>query len=186
MPSLLLTPPAVEPLSLAETRAWLRLDTTDEDATLAALITAARNVVEQAAQRLLIRQSWRVTLDSWPQDGLVRLPLAPVVSVEAVRVRGVSGAAVGLPGTAYALEAGREPALLALVAAVPQPGVARGGIEIDLICGHADSAGGVPEPLRQAMRMLVARWFENRGEEANAGLPPDVALLVAPYRRPRL
>jgi hypothetical protein len=35
--------------------------------------------------------------------------------------------------------------------------------------------------------MLVARWFQNRGDApADLTLPPDVAALVAPYRRMRL
>ena len=47
-----------------------------------------------------------------------------------------------------------------------------------------------PRPLRQAMRLLVARWYENRGDvEADADMartPAAVAALVAPYRRVRL
>ena len=44
----------------------------------------------------------------------------------------------------------------------------------------------VPEPLRQAIRLLVAHWYENRGLVAagsqTAMLPSTVAALVAPYR----
>ena len=29
--------------------------------------------------------------------------------------------------------------------------------------GYGDAAGDVPEPLRQAIRLLVAHWYENRG-----------------------
>ena len=44
----------------------------------------------------------------------------------------------------------------------------------------------VPEPLRQAIRLLVAHWYENRGLIAVGGqtavLPATVAALIAPYR----
>ena len=44
----------------------------------------------------------------------------------------------------------------------------------------------VPEPLRQAIRLLVAHWYENRGLVATgttiAVLPATVAALIAPYR----
>jgi len=44
----------------------------------------------------------------------------------------------------------------------------------------------VPEPLRQAIRLLVAHWYENRGLVAIgreiAVLPETVAALIAPYR----
>ena len=188
MSSTLLTPPAMEPLTLAEAKAWLRLDTNDEDATVSALIAAARFMVELAIQRQLIHQTWRISLDCWPADGLVRLPLMPAVSIAAVRVWPASGGATTVSPTAYRLETTRDPALLVLTGAVMQPGLPRGGIEIDLVCGMSAAASGVPEPLRQAVRLLVARWFEHRGDEAgdSASLPPDVAMLTAPFRRPRL
>ena len=63
MPSVLLTPPAVEPLTLAEAKSYLRVDTVDEDDTIAALIAAARLLVEAYARRALITQSWRLSLD---------------------------------------------------------------------------------------------------------------------------
>ena len=46
MTPIALTPPAQEPVSLAEARAFLRLDQTEEDDLLATLITAARLMVE--------------------------------------------------------------------------------------------------------------------------------------------
>ena len=50
----------------------------------------------------------------------------------------------------------------------------------------ATRATNVPEPLRQAIRLLVAHWYENRGIVAAGGevavLPQSVAALIAPYR----
>jgi uncharacterized phiE125 gp8 family phage protein len=43
----------------------------------------------------------------------------------------------------------------------------------------------VPEPLRQAVRLLTAHWYENRGLAAIGTvtvLPSTVAALIAPYR----
>jgi hypothetical protein len=45
----------------------------------------------------------------------------------------------------------------------------------------------VPEPLRLAVKILVARWFENRGDIAGEQiLPPDALALLTPFRRARL
>ncbi len=61
-------------------------------------------------------------------------------------------------------------------------------IEIDLRLGYGTTAEAVPGPLRHAIRMLVARWFEHRGDEPEAAsaLPSDVLALVGPFRQARL
>ena len=60
------------------------------------------------------------------------------------------------------------------------------GIELDVTAGYGDAAIDVPEPLRQAIRLLVAHWYENRGLIASGTttsvLPSTVAALLAPYR----
>src|SRR5690606_27914269 len=86
MTPLALTPPALEPVSLDEARAFLRLDQTHEDELLTTLITAARLMIEAASGRMLIEQGWRIVLDAWPRDGAIRLPLSPVASIEGARV----------------------------------------------------------------------------------------------------
>jgi len=188
MTPVLITPPALEPLTLAEARSWLRLDTGDEDALVSALITAARLAVERASGRLLLTQNWRLIGDAWPPGGRLTLPLAPVSAIAAVRVYDAADLAASLPLAAFRLEAQRDPPLLVLAAPVAGPGRPGGGIEIDLTCGYGAAPADVPEPLRLAVRLLVARWFENRGDipASSAPLPPDVALLLAPFRRPRL
>lgn len=188
MTPFLTTPPTVEPLSLAEAKAWLRLDTADEDATVSALIVAARSLVERSARRLLMRQEWRIPLDAWPADGVLPLPLAPVSAISAIRVLAADGTPSPVASTAYRLEGFRDPPLLVITGAVPTPGRPRDGIEIDVICGFSDDPAAVPEPLRHAVRLLVARWFEHRGDTLSdaLALPPDIALLLSPYRRPRL
>jgi len=188
MTPLLLAPPALEPLSLAEARAWLRLDTTDEDATVTALIRAARGLVEQKTRRLLVTQQWRLVLDAWPVAGCLDLPLAPVRDILALRVFGQDGSAITVAPASVRLEAGRDPARIVIEGPLPRPARASAGIEIDLNCGYADDPAEVPEPLRHAVRLLVGRWFEHRGDNpAAAGtMPDDIALLIAPFRRPRL
>jgi uncharacterized phiE125 gp8 family phage protein len=78
----LLAPPAAEPVTLAEAKAHLKLDTSDEDALVAALITAARARAEWHTGRAFVTQRWRLRLDAWPQQGVIELPLPPLVSVE--------------------------------------------------------------------------------------------------------
>ena len=69
---------------------------------------------------------------------------------------------------------------------MPQPGRAAAGIEIDVIAGFGDAGGDVPPALMQALRMLVAHWYENRGLIAIGGsvamMPASVNAMIASHR----
>ena len=59
--------PAVEPVSLAEAKAHLRVTSTSEDLLIASLITAARVHLEVMLSCAFITQSWSWFLDDWPK-----------------------------------------------------------------------------------------------------------------------
>jgi uncharacterized phiE125 gp8 family phage protein len=67
-------------------------------------------------------------------------------------------------------------------ALVHEPEKPIAGIELDVTAGYGDSAAAVPEPLRQAIRLLVARAYESRDRVEQDALPETVAALIAPYR----
>lgn len=185
MTAILIDGPSAEPVSLAEAKAFLRLDHDDEDGLVAALVTAARLHVEAATRRLLLTQNWRIVRDRWPGDaGIVPIPLAPLQSVGAVRLFPGEGAAETVPSADYWLDAASTPArLVAKRGGFRAPGRHVAGIEIDVVAGYGDAAD-VPEPLRQAIRLLVAHWFEDRllVGAAELLLPKTVEALIAPYR----
>lgn len=186
MPSILLTAPALEPLTLAEAKAYLRVETADEDAPIGALIAGARTHVETQTRRALITQSWRLSFDAWPEDGRIRVLPAPLQQLTAARVYDVDGNAQAIDTQAFVLDLAAS-ALAFAPWALMQPGRIAAGIELDVTVGYGDAAADVPEALRQAIRLLVAHWYENRGVVASgntqiASLPMSVNALLAPYR----
>ena len=188
MSPILIAGPAVEPVALAEAKTFMRADNEAEDALVASLLTAARELLELATRRAFIAQTWRLHLDRWPEGRAVRLPLAPVLSVVAVRVTPAFGAAPVLEPGLYRWNVAANPPSLLVEANAPEPGVAAGGIEIDARYGFGATAEDVPAPIRLAIQRLAAFWFEHRGDETGAarGLPGDVQALVAPFIRARL
>lgn len=199
----LLTSPAAEPVSLAEAKAWLRVDTADQDGAIGALIAAARALVEATTRRQLMTQTWRLAFDAWPFDaGLdgalaalatrpasaplaASLPLAPLASVSAVRVYDAVNQAQAIASAQWRLTGAPERARLVFSQAPPQPGRTSEGVEIDVIAGYG-AAFDTPAPLRQAILMLTAHWFENRGETPTGDMPDVVRTLLAPFMRRRL
>jgi uncharacterized phiE125 gp8 family phage protein len=184
MSSILLTAPAVEPLSLAEAKAFLRVEHSDDDDVISALISGSRIHVEAQTRRALITQAWRIVADRWPDDGRLPIRPAPLQDLSAARVFDFDGGTRAIDLQAFVLD--KSVSELAFAPwALPAPGRLAAGIEIDVVSGYGDAAADVPQPLRQAIRLLVAHWYENRGLAAVGAvtvLPSTVAALIAPYR----
>jgi len=122
---LLIAGPAVEPVTLAEMRAYLRLDDDAEDELVAALIKAARLVAEAACGRQLVEQSWRLTLDRWPCGRAVLLPLSPLIRIERIRVFDRFGAPEDLAAGSIAPSARATRPVSSSRAPRPSPGSRR-------------------------------------------------------------
>jgi len=194
MATTLLTAPGVEPITLTEAKAHMRIDHTAEDDTITEMIGAARQALEDTSDLALIDQTWRVQLDAWPDraaSGIVELPKRPAQSITAVRVTSMDGTQATLPTMAYELiSAGGLARLVKTPTAIwPSPGRIAGGIEIDYVAGYGDAASYVPRALRQALLMVIAHVYENRellSRDSGTALPRGVEALLAPYKRVRL
>mgnify|MGYP000303691236 CR=1 FL=1 len=181
--------PADEPVSLADAKAHLKVDDSNEDQLVQALVTAARAHLELATRRAFLTQSWSLFLDRWPEGGTVALPFGPVQSVDAVRLHDEGGTATTLAGSEYVVDTVSLPARVARPGHDGWPGRATralNGIEIMFTAGFGAAPGDVPAPLRQAILQLVAHWFEHREPLAFDGaaieMPAAVKALIAPYR----
>ena len=188
MTSYLLAGPAEEPVSLVETKAFLKVDDTAEDGLIATLIGAARLHVEGVTGRALLAQSWRVVLDRWPDDRVVKLPVTPFMAVTEITAYDADGAGHEVPLGQFLSEPDRL-LLPATVAGMPVLRE-RQGIEIDYVAGFGTEPGDVPADIRQALLLLVGYWFEHRDAVIVAGsgavVPSGFDRLVAGYRRVRL
>ncbi|HWL31950.1 MAG TPA: head-tail connector protein [Xanthobacteraceae bacterium] len=187
MPSILLSAPLVEPVTLEEAKAYLRVEHDDDDDVIAALIAGARVHVEAQTRRALITQSWRLIRDAWPANGCLAVLPAPLQALTAARVYRLDGSAQTIDSQAFVVDGASAPARISFASGVPPaPGRTIGGIELDIDVGYGDDPADVPADLRQAIRTLVAHWYENRGVialgESVAVLPEQVAALLAPYR----
>ncbi len=185
----LLQGPAAEPLELDDVKAHLRLDGDDEDALLGSLITTSRSHVEAALGLALMTQTWRWQADRWPCSGIVELMTRPLRSVERVAVHTIKINPVIVDPADYVVD-------IATARIAPENGqwlhpmVSLGGIEIDFAAGYGDIATDVPEPIRQALRLLVAHWYEVRNPvhigSIATRVPDTVSELLTPYRARRL
>lgn len=188
MTSYLLAGPAGEAVSLVEAKAFLKVDDAAEDGLITTLIGAARLHVEGVTGRALLAQSWRVVLDDWPADGLVKLPATPFMALTEITAYDVTGAGHAVPLAQFLSEPDRL-LLPATVAGMPLLRE-RQGIELDYVAGFGNAPADVPVDIRQALLLLVGYWFEHRDAVIVAGsgavVPSGFDRLVAGYKRVRL
>lgn len=187
----LISGPALEAVTLAEAKHYLRLGDPAEDVLVQSLIVTSRAHIEAALGLALVTQSWRLAIDRWPDDGIVEVAIAPLRSVTAIRARMIGASPVTLPLAGFAIDTGLRPARIALrPGAIPLTTEPISGLEIDLVAGFGDQPADVPPPIRHALLLLVSHWYENR-EPALVGhpstrIPLSVSDLLQPYRQVRL
>lgn len=185
MSLVLTTPPALEPVTLIEVKQHLRVSHTQDDELIATMAKAARQVTETLCGCKWMTQGWELTRDVWPaelREVGICLPFGPVQTVSAITVVGDSGP-ITVPPSAYALAAASNRQLVFL-ATPPAPVQATGGITIDFAVGM-DDPEDVPGPVRQAIALLTAHFYERREvvePRSLRALPRSVDALLAPYR----
>lgn len=155
--------PPVEPITLAETKTFLRVDHGDDDGLIATLIASARQTLENHLNVAMIRRSMQL---SSPATDELRLPRWPVTSVETVLVDGEQA-------TDYIVNLRKRPATVCASA--------MGHVEIAFTAGYGTEPSDIPAPLRQALLLLVARAYEHRDDTLST-LPLMVDALTMPYR----
>jgi uncharacterized phiE125 gp8 family phage protein len=197
MPLTLVTPPAGEPITLADARLHLRLDATGsppthpDDALVTSLITAARQHLDGPSGilgRALMTQTWRLDLPAFPaSDAAITLPLPPLQSVTSIVYPDSDGSPVTLSPTLY--EVAQGPWGQGLVRPVfgeswPLARHEPDAVRITFVAGYGNAAA-VPAPLVAAMKLHLGVLYENR--EAASQKPLSVVplaydALITPYR----
>ncbi len=182
--------PAVEPVTLSEVKAHLRIDHMQEDGLIEGLIRAARQEVEKTTGQALIDQAWRLVLDDWPVRDTVFLRRTPVKAVLSVTLFDADGAGSLLDPDSYLLDPFSAPARLHFARRPPGPGLALNGIEVDFSAGYGEAGTDVPDLLRRAVLMLAGHWYEFRAQygatDQPVSLPPGFQRLIDAFRMPRL
>jgi uncharacterized phiE125 gp8 family phage protein len=165
---------------LDEAKAYLRLDTDEDDASLGAIILAAIGHTEAFLNQMLITRTVQQTLSV--SDRWQRLGVTPVQSVTAVLGLPAEGAAFALLPTSYSIDIDDSGDGWVRV---PHPGSA-GRIRVTAQAGMAADWSDLPEALRHGVLRLIGHFHAHRDASDDAGPPPAVAALLRPWRRMRL
>lgn len=172
------TPPALEPVTLTEAKAHLRVDSTDDDVYIATLITAAREWVEQYLDRTLVHTQWVMRFDKFPPDGTqdIELPRPPMVAsgtatAVALTYTAENGTTVAYSSNTFRVDRASTPgAVKALYGQTWPPHLQDdNSIAVTWWAGYGANGPSVPAAIRHAMLMLLGTWYERRASADNLG-----------------
>lgn len=172
----LVTAPA-EFVTLAQAKEHLGIETDDtaNDALITALISVAREHVEDVTRRAIATQTWDYFLDSFPKEDFIRLPFGnlqsdplatPAVAAPVITYKDTDGVSTTMPSMDYIVEKnGEGHGRIVLVYGGTWPTVTlypSNPITIRFTCGYDSTA--IPNRIKAAIKLLVADMYENRGE----------------------
>ncbi|MFQ5625593.1 MAG: head-tail connector protein [Methyloligellaceae bacterium] len=160
------TAPAAEPLTVAEAKSHMRIDTADEDTLLGFYIEAARREVEKISGRDLITQTWQLKLNGFPgAAGEILLQRAPFSSLTSITYTDEDGNPQTMSSSNYEVDSSNHFARVKPIDGEIWPTTATNTynvVVIEFVTGFGSVGSDVPETYRHAMRLLLSHWNENR------------------------
>lgn len=177
--------PAAEPITVAEAKAHLNVDHSNDDTLIGALIVAARQHVEAYTGTRLVTQTVKLRAAAFDSSHF-RFPVAPLQSAT-IEYVDTAGATQTLATTVYSvLPYGLSPSIARKYDQTwPATRELPDAITITAVVGYG-AAAAVPAPIVHAIKLLLSDWYDNRAD-TNVGnitnsMPNGVEALLTNYR----
>ena len=163
--------PVVEPVTITDAKAHLRVDTDADNTYIMGLVAAARAWVEEYLDRSLVHTQWTMRLDGFPPNGLdnLELPRPPMATASAVSAVAITyttetGAVVVFPSHEYRVDRNSTPGAISPLYEQAWPVHRRddNSVTISWWGGYGEDGRSVPTQIKHAMLLLVAHWYDRR------------------------
>lgn len=155
--------PSVHVMTVAEAKAAIHVDTSDDDALIQTYIDGALAMLEgpQGIGISILQRQWSLTLDKFPTA--IELPVGPVLWVDSIAYVDTDGASQTLATTEYTVDLMSDPARIVPAYDKTWPTV-RSHINVITVTFTAGYAAGeaIPRDLLTAMQQVIGHWYENR------------------------
>ena len=188
----LVTAPANPPLFLADVKDHLRVLSNDEDQLILGLMEVVRQRLDGRdgyLGRALLTQTWDCWIDwNFPPDICpIEMQLAPLQSVTFIKYIDPDGNQQTVDASVYTVDtkSTRSRILTAYNQYWPPCRFIINAVQIRGIFGYGATPNDVPQPIRQAMLMMIGHLYENREQSSSLTIkeiPYGVDHLLANYR----
>jgi uncharacterized phiE125 gp8 family phage protein len=160
----LVTPPAGEPVSLAEAKLHLRVDGGEDDLLIGSLITAARQAAETITHRQFITARWKLVMDAFPEHAAL-IHKSPLISVVTIEYLDMAGLVQTMSPSHYTVDAACEPARVTPIFGQTWPPTLPqiGAVSVTFDAGYGP-ASAVPEGIKSWIKLRVGSLYAHREE----------------------
>ena len=179
------TGPAVEPLTVAEAKLHLRVDTTEDDTYIGTLITAAREWVENYLDRTLITTQLILRAAEFPTEELelARPPMVASGTATAVVITyTLADTTTATLSTAlYRVDRTSTPGNVAPIINGTWPSDViedANAVAVTYWAGYGPTSASVPATIRHACLMLIGHWYEQRSAVLTATISKPLEFAV--------
>lgn len=160
MTTRLITAPAALAVTLAEAKSNLRIDGTDMDALVTAWIEGVTSHAEHLMGGSIINQTWRTTLDTFPDA--IKLYNPPIVSVSYVKYYDLDNVLQTLDPADYTVDIVSEPGYI-----VPAPDTTWpytydkiNAVEVQYVAGYGASDTYTPKNIKLYILAKLVEQFD--------------------------
>jgi uncharacterized phiE125 gp8 family phage protein len=193
----LVTPAVVEPISVVEAKAHLRITDSYSDTEIYKHIKTARQHIENVTRRRLVQQTWDYTLAEFP-IGDILLPIQPVSSVTSVSyVDGTGATATFTTGASpdvvkydVITDGPRTRIFPKYNVSWPTTRVHGNAVTVRFVCGYEpttasppDYTANIPPDLIACLKLIIGDLYENREKSTPLRIEqlPGTLTMMSPY-----
>lgn len=203
MPYKLITPPALEPITVEDVKLNSRIESDADDKLIAALISSARKYAENYCNRSFLTQTWKLIADSFPGLDtagalLIQRPYSlpanalliergPVQAVSSIAYTDMGSNPQTFDPSQWVLEntgsIARITPIFGQIWPITLPQI--GTVTVTFTAGYGDDPDDLEAPIVQALKLLAGHYYDNRAATTAANLreiPIGVQALLDPYQ----
>lgn len=152
------------PVTLAEGKLQCRVDIDDDDSLIMDYLRAATLRCQLAARRTFISTTYDGYFDRWPIRE-IEFPLPPLQSVTGIYYTDEDGDETEWAASNYIVDTASTPGRVRFKSTGVSPTVTLqeiNAVRVRFVAGYGDNTTDVPEIYRQAVKMLLGHYYENR------------------------
>ncbi|MCK5602297.1 head-tail connector protein [Candidatus Pacearchaeota archaeon] len=179
-------------VSLEDMKAYLKVDSSADDALITSMIITSQQLIERYIRRELLNKTFTMFLDFFPyykaygstiegnfNNYTIQVKRSKLNTLNSIQYF-TDNVLTTLDASLYDFTVDNDYSRIYLLdrsALWPTTDERKQSVQIEFIAGYGDAASDVPEALKTAIKIIVAYMYENRGDCVVSNIRSDLIML---------